>query len=200
MSLQSISTALAAHFKIEIDVYGFDTGNGLPEPVDFRDLPHVWARGFYTMDKQRLVARLTSAKLILGDIGDTLPVFLESITAPIGFVAFELDYYSSTRKGLEIFRCAQSKRLARVFCTFGSTIEPPRACYNDWVGELCAIREFNEASAERKLAPLPGLRWMRRFPARWNDAFYVFHDFRHPLYSQCLTPSMPRHSQMPLAA
>ena len=38
-------------FDIEIDVYGFDTGEGLPDPIDYRDLPYHWKKGFYSMNQ-----------------------------------------------------------------------------------------------------------------------------------------------------
>ena len=47
---QKISKLLA----IDIDIYGFDTGNGLTEPSDYRDLPYIWEKGFYKMDVPKL--------------------------------------------------------------------------------------------------------------------------------------------------
>jgi hypothetical protein len=31
--------------SIQIDIYGFDTGEGLPKPSDYRDLPYHWKEG-----------------------------------------------------------------------------------------------------------------------------------------------------------
>ena len=76
----------------------------MPELLDFRDLPHVWGKGFYRMDVAALQARLTSAKLFLGDVAETVLKFLGSDAKfPLGFVAFDLDYYSSTAQALTIF-------------------------------------------------------------------------------------------------
>ena len=33
------------------DVVGFDTGEGMPAASDYRDLPHIWSKGFYKMDQ-----------------------------------------------------------------------------------------------------------------------------------------------------
>src|SRR4051812_46205708 len=60
---------------IGIDIYGFDSGAGLPEPTDYRDLPYHWKSGFFNMDLPKLRARLTSAKLVLGDIRNTATNF-----------------------------------------------------------------------------------------------------------------------------
>jgi hypothetical protein len=50
------------------------------------------------------------------------------------------------------------------------------------VGELAAIREFNEAVETAKLAPINGLRHKRVVPAPWNDNIYALHRFDHPDY------------------
>ena len=36
-------------YNIKIDIYGFDTGYGLPEPKGYRDLPYIWKKGFFEM-------------------------------------------------------------------------------------------------------------------------------------------------------
>ena len=46
------------YLNIKIDIYGFDTGEGLPEPVDYRDLPYHWKKGFYSMEKDNLKNKL----------------------------------------------------------------------------------------------------------------------------------------------
>ena len=48
------------------------------------------------MREPLLQARLGNAGLVLGDIAKTGADFLASAPPPIGFVSFDLDYYSST--------------------------------------------------------------------------------------------------------
>jgi hypothetical protein len=198
LGLERVADVVASHLGIGVSVVGFDTGHGMPPPTDYRDLPHVWGEGFYDMDVLRLRAMLSpKTELILGDIGDTIPAWIPK--APIGFVAFDLDYYSSTQKALRLFEDRQaSTRLPRVYCYFDDTIWPEHACYNDYVGELCAIREFNERHDHRKICPIHMLRHTRVHQAAWNDAMYVFHDFDHPLYTTNVTPKGTRHTQLPL--
>src|SRR5688500_3297109 len=52
--------------KVEIEVYGFDSGEGLPPPVDYRDLPYVWQESHFRMDQEALKRQLRSARLVLG--------------------------------------------------------------------------------------------------------------------------------------
>ena len=199
LALESTSKQIAQHFGIQISVYGFDAGEGMPEPSDYRDLPHVWAKGFYKMEQEKLRAALTTAKLVIGPVKQTVPAFLANgLDAPLGFVAFDLDYYTSTKDAFPILDAPQDLRLPRVFCYFDDIVWPESACHNEYVGELLAIREFNEMPGNKKLAPIHYLRHMRAHPAPWNDMIYVMHDFDHPKYNVNLTPAGTAHTQLPI--
>ena len=43
LALESIAREVANYFGIRISVLGFDTGEGMPSPADYRDLPYVWS-------------------------------------------------------------------------------------------------------------------------------------------------------------
>ena len=103
ISLERHAATICNLLQIEIEIYGFDTGQGLPKPIDYRDLPYHWKEGFYKMDRQALESRLQRAKLVLGDVADTLVTFFEKYRpAPIGAISFDLDFYSSTKNALAI--------------------------------------------------------------------------------------------------
>jgi hypothetical protein len=197
LALESVAATVGAHFGVHIAVAGFDSGHGLPKPVDYRDLPYVWGEGFYDMDVERLKRRLRQAELVLGDVAETVPRYLASMPDPIGFIAFDLDYYSSTRAALAVFLGPEQTRLPRVFCYFDDIVVPERACYNEYTGECLAINEFNAEHATKKLCKLPHLRLMREHPAAWQEQIYVLHDFAHSLY--CTNITAPHHGrQKPL--
>jgi hypothetical protein len=198
LALQRIAETVGNHFGIQINVAGFDSGQGLPAPTDYRDLPHVWDKGFYEMDIPELKARLLpSTELIIGDVGDTVSSW--SPTGSIGFIAFDLDYYSSTKKAFRLFENDRHEvLLPRTYCYFDDVIWPEHACSNDYVGELCAIREFNEEHESKKICPIHLLRHTRVHQAPWNDQMYVLHDFVHPLYAKNVRASGERHTQLPL--
>ena len=42
--------------SVDIELYGFDAGSGLPSPVDYRDMPHYFRAGLYEMDRAALPA------------------------------------------------------------------------------------------------------------------------------------------------
>ena len=169
---------------VQIDIYGFDSGSGLPAPTDFRDMPYAWEQGFYAMDVDKLKDRLRTAKLIIGDVRDTVQRFGDTNPAPIGFISFDLDYYSSTKAALAVLDLPFEKLLPRVFCYFDDVAGGPSYCYNEFTGELLAINEFNESHADRKLATIAGLRHnFSTLPALWHEQMYVAHLFKHPHYN-----------------
>ena len=187
VAMERTAALMAKHFGLEINVYGFDTGSGMPAAVDYRDLPHVWARGFYQMDEAKLRGRLTHARLVLGNVVETVPRFLEQLDgAPLGFISFDLDYYTSTKQALRIFDRDSSTRLPRALCYFDDIIHPQRGYVNPYVGELLAINEYNSEQETKKIARIEHLAWMRQRPAIWNEQMYVHHDFAHPLYTQLI--------------
>lgn len=155
----------------------------MPEPEDYRDLPYYWSSGFYKMDVEKLKSRLKRAQLMLGDVSETVPKLQ---CPPIGFISFDLDYYSSTKRAFRVFGLPQDCRLPRVFCYFDD-ITSEIGCCNDYIGQLCAIREFNSETDDQKVCPLNGLEWMLSQQAGWQKKIYVHHDFRHPQYCTRVT-------------
>jgi len=178
LALERLAAEIGPTVGVRIAVYGFDSGHGLPPPRDYRDLPHVWGEGFYQMDADGLRRRLSSAELVLGDVAETIPATLAAGTmAPVGFVAFDLDYYSSTKAALRLFEGPPATRLPRVYCYFDDITGPEIACMNEYVGELLAINEFNAQHERMKLSPILHLETEREKPAAWNQKIYALHDF-----------------------
>jgi hypothetical protein len=198
MALEKISADVARVTGIRIHVAGFDTGEGMPDSSDFRDLPHVWGKGSYQMDVSRLRATiLPSTELILGNVEETVRSWVPK--GSIGFIAFDLDYYSSTKGAFGLFENSDpASRLPRVYCYFDDLMWPEYACHNEYVGELCAIKEFNEEHEFKKICPINLFRHIRVNQAAWNDQMYVFHDFKHRLYCRNLTPPGTQYTQLPL--
>lgn len=197
VALERIAALVEADLNIKIAVCGFDSGSGMPSPVDYRDLPHVWDKGFYAMDVAKLKARLKpTTELILGDVKTTIASWTPK--ARVGFVAFDLDYYSSTKDALTLFERPDEYLLPRVYAYMDDIMWPEHALHNEWVGELCAIREFNEEHSMKKLSPIHMFRHTRVNEAPWNEQMYVFHDFQHPLYCKNVTAAGAQYNQLPL--
>jgi hypothetical protein len=104
------------------------------------------------MDQAALRAKLQSAKLVIGDVAVTVKQWLrDSIESPLGFVAFDLDYYSSTKAALALLDGPESTHLPRVHCYFDDLAAGDQSCMNRYVGEYLAIDEFNAAHEDRKI-------------------------------------------------
>ncbi|MGH7907922.1 MAG: hypothetical protein ACREP6_14960 [Candidatus Binataceae bacterium] len=171
---------------MRIDVYGFDTGAGMPLPTDYRDHPELFQAGDFPMDRQALLSALPpNAKLILGELKTTLPPFMSglSVHAPLGFVAVDIDYYSSAKVALNMLADPEPlKYLPLPIIYFDDVYMESQ---NSWCGELLAIREFNDCQAMRKIEQDRFLRTRRIFKhARWIDQIYLLHLFDHPQRQQ----------------
>jgi hypothetical protein len=182
VALEKIAQKAGEICRLEIDVYGFDTGVGLPKPTDYRDLPNLFSEGFFPMDAEKLRKRLEKAKLTLGLVEDTIPKFINSKPSPIGFIAFDLDLYTSTKHALRLFEADERLLLPRVYCYFDDILG---STHSEFTGELLAISEFNVSHAMRKISKINGLRYLVPtvcHPNCWVEQFYMAHIFEHKLY------------------
>ena len=176
LSMCNIARQASRVTGVEIEVVGFDGGTGMPAPVDYRDHPDCYREGDYPMDMNALKLKLPpQCSLWLGNFEETIPRFLQNLEAPIGFVAIDVDYYSSTKKALALFNGDSSKYLRIPMIYFDDIWDES---HNRWAGEFLAINEFNLANRLRKLEPYQFLRSRRLFKnARWIDQIYAFHLF-----------------------
>ncbi len=182
LALERHARQISESVGVAIDVYGFDTGRGLPSPADYRDLPYHWMPGFFEMDVEALRGRLGDATLILGDIEETLGSFIDTYDpAPVGAVMHDMDLYSSTSTGLKLFEADANYRLPRILTYFDDIIGDEIALYNDFTGERLAIAEFNDGHDRQKISPAYHLQWQAW--VLWHHQIYVMHDFDHPRYN-----------------
>lgn len=180
IALEEVAADVEAITGVGVDVFGFDLASGMPEPSDYKDMPYIWQKGFFSMDVEKLKSRLKKAELILGNVATTTRAFAERSVAPIGFISFDLDFYSSTKQAFVLLDAAAEKFLPRVFCYFDDVVGDDWELHCEYTGELLAIREFNDAHPERKIAKISGFRHKRRFSRAWNAKMYVLHLFDHP--------------------
>jgi hypothetical protein len=195
LALERAAAAATELSGTRIEIFGFDTGSGMPAPRDHRDAPWLVEESYFDMDEDALRARLTTARLVLGDVGETVPEWQRSDHPTIGFVSFDVDYYSSTVQALRVLEGDPERLLPRVPCYFDDLFG---FGWSDFVGERAAIDEFNAASADRKIAKIHGLRYElapHEFQLDWHEKLYVIHVFDHPRYAQLETPLDQRWMQ-----
>jgi hypothetical protein len=182
LNMAGIAERVSKVTGVDVRVVGFDTGRGMPPPVDYRDHPDDYFTGDFEMDVDRLRAALPGrASLVIGDIADTVRAFVAAVDprCPIGFVALDVDYWSSTVAALTIFEHSEPQRYLPRTPLYLDDIT--FANHNRWCGELLAVEEFNERNEWRKIERYRFLAHERLFRrSMWIDQIYNLHVLDHP--------------------
>lgn len=177
LAMQAEAEAVESETGVAVQVYGFDA-KGLPELIgDHRDHPDAWRQGDYPMNEEALRAKLEPQRtaLIVGNVRESVRDFVQKYKpAPIGFVSFDMDLYSSTRDALQIFRCPDVRMLWHVPLYFDDI----EFLFNySEAGEFLAVQEFNRCQKRVYIDHWYGVRRDRPFSERsYYDKFYVAHD------------------------
>jgi hypothetical protein len=183
VAMQQYAMNVERIWNVSIQVVGFDTSTGLPPPTDPRDCPFAFRGGEFTMDEVKLRARLRGAELWLGEVAETIGTFASHSFAPVGFVANDLDLYTSTRDSFALFDLEPHRLLPRVTMYFDDLIGYP---YTTASGEWAAIEEYNSTHTDRRFGQMYGLKHRLGRTYRlsvWPDSFFVLHVFDHPAYN-----------------
>ncbi len=185
MNMIAIAEKVTKITGIKIHIYGFDTGTGMPEPKDYRDHPEYYNTGDFPMNKDLLEEKIKGkATIIYGPIKANISKFLSSISEanPIGFVTIDVDYYSSTKDVLELFKFEATLFLPLTFVYLDDIFMPH---HNSKCGELLAIEEFNAEEAMREISYHRFFENQRIFRnANWVKQLYYFHVLDHPYRSE----------------
>jgi hypothetical protein len=199
MNICLLAEKIAAATRIQFKVFGFDTGTGMPAPRDYRDHPEHYMTGDFPMQNPDwLQARLPPfAKLIFGDVSETVPRFLSTLSeeSPIGFVSIDVDYYWSTVEALRVFEGRSVQYLPTITLYLDDILLEE---HNSWCGELGAINDFNQAQGLRKIEPFNHLRANRLFKnAKWIDNMFTLHVLDHPWRTPGSKSASPRVLENP---
>lgn len=184
VALEKAAEIVERVLGVKIDVYGFDTGVGLPKPTDYRDLPNIYTQSGFAMDVEKLKKRLKRAQLFLGLVERTLPDFVKSRPAPVAFMSVDVDYYSSSVHVLKLLEADASILLPRIHLYFDDIMGFTCSEFN---GERLAIAEFNDAHSMRKISPIYGLKHFlppHHATAQWAEMIYLAHIFDHKQYGE----------------
>lgn len=190
MNMAEISAEVTRITGIGIDLYGFDTGKGLPPAVDYRDHPELFSQGDYPMDFDALEARLPeNCRLVIGDTAQTVGKAPLSPASPLGYIVLDVDYYSSAVACLRILEREAKYYLPTVHLYADDTSGEPM---NPWCGEMLAMREFSDRHAHRKICRYKSLPSYR--PCKhgvWLEKMYTAHildsRYRSPEFTRSFT-------------
>ena len=187
LNMCEIAARVTRETGVGFQIVGFDAGTGLPPPSDYRDHPEFYHHGDYPMaSREQLLARLPpNTRVIFGEVATSASGFLAGQFAPVGFVSFDLDYYSSTRDALRLLDGPPEWYLPWTVCYFDDV---HFLQHNEYQGALLALKEFNESRRDRKIAPVNWLDHYRLFHwSAWVRRMYFLHLFEHPHRARGLT-------------
>jgi len=177
--------------NINIKVFGFTLKSGLPKYKEnsFNRL-YRWQPGSYKFDKKNNYNNLKLSKIFFGDVKNTIPKFLKKYkptfsNSPIGFVISDLDYYKSTKIGLNLFKLSSNNYLPRTYIYFDdhsfSSIDE---------GERKAITEFNKTS-KNKISDIHELaEQLSIYFNKWiflGKRLKVISYFKHKMFNKKIT-------------
>ena len=182
LNMCEIAKRVTESTGVDIKVFGFDTGKGMPKAIDYRDHPDLYREGDFPMDVTQLQKRVPSnGRLILGALSETVPAFLGDHLAPdrpLGYAVIDVDYYSSTVDALKIFGGPPGLYLP-ITIVYLDDIQ--LAHHNPFAGELLAVAEFNAQTPLRKICRHDFFENTRIFRnADWIKHIYYLHVMDHP--------------------
>ena len=169
--------------KIKINIIGFDTGKGLPEIKNKKDLPFFWKGGDYTnQNLTELEKELANVKIYQGNISSTLDEFIDQNKKKIGLIIFDLDLYSSTKLFFNKIPKLSKENLLlpRIFCYFDDLFLADYVL-DDSNGEPLAISEFNTEFKDLKLGKSFDHINDFKFPLA-KGQIYTLHDLNNKDY------------------
>jgi len=141
MNMCRVAELVTGETGVAVEVAGFDSGEGMPPAQNFRDHPEQFGLGDFPMDRARLEAKLpANGRLVLSYVSKTVPEFLKwnlSPEVPLGFAAFDLDYYTPTQHALRLLSDADAANYLFLPVLYFDDIPLPH--YSDWAEELLAI-------------------------------------------------------------
>ena len=180
--MASLAERLSAQSGVKINVFGFDTAEGLPAPEDYRDHPELFGEGDYPMqDFDRLKAELNGrAELIIGDIreiGDIDHILAQS--GPLGFASIDVDIYTSSKSALKLIADSKPESLLPTVGLHFDDVWSEWG-YNRFSGELLSIEEINDEHQLRKIDRDRYVDYWHGGFTPWHDAMYMLHAFDHP--------------------
>ena len=179
MNMCWIAEKVTRETGVQIDIVGFDSGEGMPPPVDYRDHPEKYFTGdFPVLNRQALLDALpANAKIYFGPIDESVALAKSEIASPIAFISIDVDYYWSTKQCLEILKWEPDRYLPSVPVYLDDVQDVDD---NEYCGELLAVKEFNLETSLRKITIMNFLSKLRIFKnAIWHEQIYYAHIFDH---------------------
>ena len=181
LALEKYKDRIEKVLGINIHIYGFDLGCGLPEIKVPEDLPFKFKEGQFSTDIEVHKEKFRS-KIFYGDIKDTVGEFIKTNPATIGCVFVDLDLYTSTVKFLSQIPKLEKVLLPRTLFYFDDIFDREYHV-GQFNGELKAINEFNDSHDKFKLSSSIDHIIDYKFPLA-KGSIFTLHSFHNKLYNK----------------
>ena len=170
---------------IDFNVYGFELGTGhIKEETNPRNRLYELSGGDYTFKKKDNLKKLQFSELVLGDVKDTVPKFLEEghlDEAPLGFIIFDLGFYTSAKNALQLLNSDSKRYLPRsiIYSDNNYFVLKNEA-------DKAAFSEFNKEGG-KMISPIGELA--EQLSVSWNKwiflgkRMYMLSDLKHEKYN-----------------
>ena len=130
----------------------------------------------------RSVERIGDGDEIRAQLGKTVDGFRDKLSrdCPVGFVAIDVDTYTSSKAALRLFDGDPELYLPMTWCYFDDCSS--RSHFTRFTGELLSIDEFNDEHDLRKIDNDRGVWNAHRQlgPQLWYERMFILHVFDHP--------------------
>lgn len=172
-------------YKIDYQIYGFDSGKGLPSSNHKRDVKYKWSNSDYKINKYYNISKIKNIKLIVGNVKKTIKEFIKIKfdQEPVGFISFDMDYFTSTTDSFKIFKASQKNFIPRPILYFDDFV-----LTSEFEGEYLAINNFNKKNKDCKISSIGELaEQMSIYWKKWiflAKRLKTFTNFKHKLYSK----------------
>ena len=147
IDIENYVSDIQRFLNIEVEIFGFTLKKGLPKykPNSY-DRLYRWRPGDFSFQNKKNLKKLKLSKVYFGDIKKTIPKFLNDykktfINSPLGLLFFDLDYYTSSKIGLNLLKLNPNNYLPRTYLYFD---DHSFSAFNE--GERKAINDFNKIS------------------------------------------------------
>ena len=183
IDLEHFASDIKKFTNINIEIYGFTLKEGLPkQKQNYFDRLYRWSPEEFGFTKKKNYRNIKKSKIYFGDIKNTISKFKKDIkknikTSPIGFIIFDLDYYSSTKKAMSLLKMKENSYIPRPYLYFDD-----HSFSSKYEGERKAIMEFNNKNKYKisdigELAEQLSILW-----SKWiflGKRFKQIHFFNH---------------------
>jgi len=187
ISLEKYKKKIEKVLNMQIEIYGFDTGSGLPKIELNEDLPFLWRSGLYNIDKTALENKIKS-KIFYGDVKNTVDDFIKINKNKVCCIFFDLDLYTSTMSFLNQIPKIKDHLLPRVLCYFDD-VYVFENYINQFNGVFKAIEEFNKKFSDFKLGYSVDHFKDFKFPLA-KTSIYTLHSLKNELYKKYISANI----------